>query len=210
MGEIIRKFIRLFNYKTFKMLNIIMFGAPGAGKGTQAIKIAEKYQLIHTSTGDILRAEIGNKSELGMKAKTFMDKGELVPDAVLIDIIRSVMERNKTAKGLVLDGFPRTLVQAEELDKMLNANHTPVSLVIALETKDEELVTRLLKRALETGRADDKEDVIKQRLQVYKNQTEPLIAYYKKQNKFHPVHGIGSIEGIFADICKEIDNLISC
>ncbi|MCK9617548.1 MAG: adenylate kinase [Lentimicrobiaceae bacterium] len=189
------------------MLNIIIFGAPGAGKGTQSVKIASHYNLVHVSTGDILRNEIKQQSALGAQAKTFMDKGELVPDDLLIAIINSVMMKNQNTKGIILDGFPRTKVQAQALDNLLDTRKTPVSAVIALEADEEELIARLLNRALELGRADDKEDVIRQRLEVYNKQTSPLIDYYRLQGKFIPVKGVGSVDEIFDNLCKIINTI---
>lgn len=190
-----------------QMLNIIIFGAPGAGKGTQSISIAQKYNLVHISTGDILRNEIKLQTELGKQAKAFIDKGELVPDHLLIAIIRSVMEKNKDAKGIILDGFPRTYVQAEALDILLSGSYSPVSIVLVLEAEEGELVKRLLLRAKELSRSDDKEEVIRQRLTVYQQQTSPLIEYYQKQGKLRKVYGMGKIEDIFQNLCKEIDTL---
>lgn len=186
------------------MLNLILFGPPGAGKGTHSLKLVEKYELAHISTGDIFRSEISNKTPLGTKAKNFMDKGELVPDEIVLDMLFSVMDRFTNAKGFVFDGFPRTIVQAEKFDEMLNARSMPVSLVISLEVSDEELIRRLVKRGLESGRSDDTEEVIRQRLDVYNKQTKPLLDYYTKKKILRTMYGIGSIDDIFQDVCKVI------
>lgn len=190
------------------MFNLIIFGPPGSGKGTQSIKIAEKYGLIHISTGDIFRNEIRNKTEIGLKVKSITEKGELVPDELLIEILKSVMDKHKETKGFVFDGFPRTIVQAEDLDNLMKEEKSSISLVIALEVHEEELIARLLNRAIETGRKDDTEEVIQNRLKVYHKQTKPLIDFYKKQNKFELVHGVGSIDDIFNELCEVIDKKI--
>ena len=186
------------------MLNLILFGPPGAGKGTHSVKLVEKYNLVHISTGDIFRIEVGNKTELGMKAKSFMDKGKLVPDEVVIGMLLSTMDRYKDAKGFVFDGFPRTIIQAEKFDEMLASRSMSISKVISLDVVDEELIKRLVKRGLDSGRADDTEEVIRQRLCVYNNQTKPLLEYYTKKNILNPVNGLGLIDDIFECICKVI------
>jgi len=186
------------------MLNLILFGPPGAGKGTHSVKLVEKYNLVHISTGDIFRNEVGNKTELGMKAKSYMDKGELVPDEVVIGMLFSTMDRYKDANGFVFDGFPRTIVQAEKFDEMLASRSMSISHVVSLDVVDEELIKRLVKRGLESGRADDTEEVIRQRLTVYNKQTKPLLEYYSKKNMLKPVHGLGAIDDIFESICKVI------
>ncbi len=191
------------------MLNLIIFGPPGSGKGTHSIKLVEKYKLRHISTGDIFRSEIGNKTTLGMRAKSFMDKGELVPDEVVLDMLFSVMDRYSDAKGFVFDGFPRTIVQAEKFDEMLALRKMPVSLVISLDVNEDELINRLVKRGIESGRTDDTEEVIRQRLNVYNKQTKPLLNYYKKKKLLQSVHGIGRIDEIFEKICSVIENFAS-
>jgi len=188
------------------MFNLILFGPPGSGKGTQSSRIAEKYNLVHTSTGDIFRKEIRNGSPLGLKVQSIIEKGELVPDDLLVDILRSALQRAAgNINGFVLDGFPRTIRQAGDLDKLLKETGESVSLVLALDVDEEEVVTRLLKRAQLEGRKDDTEEVIRNRMKVYHAQTHPLIEYYDKQGKFTSVPGIGSIDDIFTDICKVID-----
>jgi adenylate kinase len=186
------------------MFNLILFGPPGAGKGTQAVKIAEKFGWKHVSTGDILRAEVSGGTPLGLKVKSVMDSGHLVSDELLIEIMESVFVSNSTVKGFVLDGFPRTLNQAQELDKMLLNHGQEVSLVLALEVDEDELVTRLLKRAQDQGRKDDTEDVVKNRLVQYHHHTKPLIDYYSDKKLYKEVYGVGTIDDIFSQLCSEI------
>jgi adenylate kinase len=187
------------------MLNIVLFGPPGAGKGTQSEKLIEKFQLIHLSTGDLLRSEIAQQTELGMQAKLLMDKGELVPDAVVIGMIRSKLEHNQQAKGFIFDGFPRTAAQAEALDNLLAEKNTSINCMLALEVDNEELTKRLLLRGQDSGRADDQnEEIIRNRIKEYNNKTAPLKDFYSAQHKFHAVNGIGSIDEIFNALCTEI------
>jgi len=186
------------------MFNLILFGPPGAGKGTQAIKIAEKFGWKHVSTGDILRNEVGQGTPLGIKVKAVMEAGLLVSDELLIEIMESVFIKNSNIKGFVLDGFPRTLNQAQELDKMLKKLGHRVSLVLSLEVNEDELVKRLLKRAQEQGRKDDTEEVIKNRLVQYHHHTKPLIDFYKEQKLFKEVYGVGTIDDIFEALCSVI------
>jgi adenylate kinase len=187
------------------MLNIVLFGPPGAGKGTQSEKLIEKFQLIHLSTGDLLRSEIAQQTELGMQAKLLMDKGELVPDAVVIGMIRSKLEHNQQAKGFIFDGFPRTAAQAEALDNLLSEKNTSINCMLALEVDNEELTKRLLLRGKDSGRADDQnEEIIRNRIKEYNNKTAPLKDFYSAQNKFHAVNGIGGIDEIFSALCAEI------
>ncbi|HRG59377.1 MAG TPA: adenylate kinase [Bacteroidia bacterium] len=190
------------------MLNIVLFGPPGAGKGTQSEKLIEKYQLIHLSTGDLLRSEIAQQTELGTQAKLLMDKGELVPDAVVIGMIRSKLDHNQQAKGFIFDGFPRTAAQAEALDNLLTEKNTNISCMLALEVDNEELTKRLLLRGKDSGRADDQnEEIIRNRIKEYNNKTAPLKDFYSAQNKFHAVNGIGSIDEIFNALCNEISSV---
>ena len=189
------------------MLNIVLFGPPGAGKGTQSEKIIIKYQLVHLSTGDILRAEIANQTKLGMEAKQFMDKGALVPDSVVIGMIANKLDANKSAKGFIFDGFPRTLPQGEALNNKLKKNGLDITAVLSLEVNDEALIDRLLKRGQISGRSDDNDDTIKSRLHVYHQQTEPLKEYYAKQNKLVYIPGEGTIDEVFNSIEKAINNL---
>jgi len=186
------------------MFNLILFGPPGAGKGTQAVKIARKYNWKHVSTGDILRAEVSQASPLGIQVKAVMEAGHLVSDELLIEIIKSVFLKNETADGFVFDGFPRTLNQAHELDRLLCRLNHSVKQVISLEVDEEELVKRLLKRALEQGRVDDTEEVIKNRLVQYHKHTKPLQQYYQDKGIYTEVYGVGGIDDIFESLCKAI------
>ncbi len=188
------------------MFNLILFGPPGSGKGTQSVKTAEKYQLKHVSTGDILRAEIKAESPLGLKVKDVIERGELVSDDLLIEILHKVMDENKQVKGFIFDGFPRTIVQAEALDELMQKLNVGISKVISLDVADEEVISRLLKRAEIEGRKDDNKETINNRLSVYKNQTSPLLEYYDKQNKLAEINGVGSVEEIFDSICEKLDN----
>ncbi len=189
------------------MLNLILFGPPGAGKGTQSVKIAEKYGLIHLSTGDILRAEIKNGTELGQKAKSFIDKGDLVPDEVVIGMIGNKLDSNTGAKGFIFDGFPRTIPQAGALDVLLSERNTKINTVISLEVNYDELVVRLKNRAIDSGRTDDAdENIIRNRIKVYENETLPLKEFYEQQGKLKKVEGVGSIEDIFNSICEAVES----
>lgn len=180
------------------MFNLILFGPPGSGKGTQSEKIVDKFGLIHLSTGNLLRQEISEKTGLGMAAKSFMDKGQLVPDEVVIGMIDSCLEKHADAKGFLFDGFPRTVAQAEALDRLLTLKKTSITKVIALEVSEEELIKRLIKRGETSGRSDDtNEEVIRKRFAVYKNETEQVADHYKQQGKFEPIKGIGTIDEIF-------------
>lgn len=187
------------------MFNFILFGPPGSGKGTQSVRVAEKYNLTHISTGDIFRRNIREKTTLGMKVKSIIEKGELVPDELLIEILEDAMDRAKGNHGFVFDGFPRTVQQANDLKAILQKRNEHVSLVLALEVNDDEIIKRLLKRAEVEGRKDDTREVIENRIRVYNNQTQPLIEYYGRNGTFASVNGIGSIDGIFNAICKKID-----
>jgi len=187
------------------MFNLILFGPPGSGKGTQSIKLAEKYMLKHVSTGDILRSEVKNKTVLGIKAQAIMNTGELVPDDLLIEILHSVIDKNKNVKGFIFDGFPRTIVQAKALDQLMVKVNSGISKVVSLEVEDDEVVKRLLKRAEIEGRKDDNAETINNRLNVYKSQTCPLLEYYDEQKKLHKIVGLGSVESIFKSICSKLD-----
>ena len=177
------------------MLNIVIFGAPGSGKGTQSARIVEKYGLNHISTGDVLRAEIKNGTELGKTAKGYIDNGQLIPDALMIDILASVFDSFKDSKGVIFDGFPRTIAQAEALKEMLKVRGQEVSIMLDLEVPEDELMTRLIKRGQESGRADDNEETIKKRLVVYHSQTAPLIDWYKNDGKYCHIQGLGTMDG---------------
>jgi adenylate kinase len=188
------------------MFNLILFGPPGSGKGTQSEKIVEKFGLIHLSTGNLLRQEIADETPLGLQAKNFMDKGQLVPDEVVIGMIDSCLEKHAGAKGFLFDGFPRTVAQAEALDKLLTLKKTAIAKVIALDVVEEELVQRLLKRGETSGRSDDtNEAVIRKRFAVYKDETEPVADYYREQEKFEMIQGIGTIDEIFKALSTLIE-----
>ena len=191
------------------MLNIVIFGAPGSGKGTQSERIVEKYGINHISTGDVLRAEIKNGTELGKTAKGYIDQGQLIPDELMIDILASVFDSFKDSKGVIFDGFPRTIAQAEALKKMLAERGQDVSVMVDLDVPEEELMVRLIKRGKDSGRADDNEETIKKRLHVYHSQTAPLIDWYKNEKKYQHINGLGTMEGIFAEICEAVDKLLS-
>lgn len=187
------------------MLNLVLFGPPGAGKGTQAEFLIKEFQLIHLSTGDLLRSQIAAKTELGMEAQSFMDRGELVPDQVVIGMIKSKLAENSNAKGFIFDGFPRTVAQAEALDVLLNANNTPISAMLALDVEKQELINRLLERGKTSGRSDDQDvSVIENRINVYNQKTMPLIDFYSAQKKFYSINGMGSI----AEIANRLETVI--
>ena len=191
------------------MLNIVLFGPPGAGKGTQAEKIIEKYQLIHLSTGDILRAELAAQTPLGQEAKKYMDKGELLPDKVVIEMIGSKIEKSHDSNGFIFDGFPRTTAQAEALDILLHKKNTPISIMLSLEVEKNELVKRLLGRGQVSGRSDDQdESIIENRIKVYNNETTPVKGFYEKQGKYRAIDGMGTIDEIFERLCKVIDEAL--
>lgn len=187
------------------MLNIVIFGAPGSGKGTQSEKITEKYGIRHISTGDVLREEIKNGTELGKTAKRYIDEGQLLPDELIIDILASVLDSMKGHNGVIFDGFPRTIPQAEALKKLLQDRGQDITTMLDLDVPEEELITRLLKRGQESGRADDNMETIKKRLDVYKSQTFPLIEYYKKEGKYNHIKGVGALDDIFRDIAAVIE-----
>ena len=188
------------------IVNIIIFGPPGAGKGTQAVKIAERYKIVHISTGDMFRSAVKNGTDLGVKAKSFMDKGELVPDDIVIGIIKDrISEEDCTKSGFLLDGFPRTIPQAESLDSMLSEENLQIDKVISLEVNDSEIIKRILKRQELEGRSDDSETVVKNRLEVYRKQTEPLKEYYKGRDKLVEIEGVGEIDSVFDEIKSVLD-----
>lgn len=188
------------------MFNLILFGPPGSGKGTQSEKLIEKYGLIHLSTGNLLREEIAHQTKLGLEAKSFMDKGQLVPDEVVIGMIRSALDANPQAKGFLFDGFPRTVAQAEALDNLLAEKNAEISLVLALEVGQEELVERLINRGKTSGRSDDtNEDIIRARIIEYDNKTAPVAGYYEQFGKVIRVKGEGSIDDIFRSLSKQIE-----
>jgi len=188
------------------MLNLVLFGPPGAGKGTQSQKLIDQYQLIHLSTGDLLRGEISQGTALGIEAKKLMDEGMLVPDAVVIGMISNKLDSNKDAKGFIFDGFPRTVAQAEALDSLLASKGESISSMIALQVDDKELEHRLLLRGKDSGRPDDANpEVIRKRIHEYNSKTAPVAEFYQAQNKYKSVVGIGSIDEIFHSICVVVD-----
>lgn len=188
------------------MLNIVLFGPPGAGKGTQSEKLLKEYGLIHLSTGDILRGEMKAGTELGKKAKDLIEKGELVPDEIMIGMIDSKISQNASANGFIFDGFPRTTAQADALSELLNKKGSDITLMLSLEVEEKELVKRLLERGKVSGRADDQDEaVIANRIKVYNEQTSVLIGYYQKQNKHVGINGVGSIDDIFNSLCSAIN-----
>jgi len=185
---------------------MILFGPPGSGKGTQSDKLVDKYGLIHLSTGNLLREEIAQKTPLGLEAKSFMDKGQLVPDEVVIGMIDSSLDHHKEAKGFLFDGFPRTVAQAQALDKLLELKKTGINTVLALEVGEDELVKRLLNRGKTSGRSDDTDEaVIRKRLAVYNDETTPVADHYRKAKKFQSVKGEGTVDEIFMAISRVID-----
>lgn len=191
------------------MLNLILFGPPGSGKGTQSQLIIEKYKLIHISTGDLLRSEIKAGTPLGHEADKFIQKGQLVPDEVVIGMIGSVLEAHPAAKGFIFDGFPRTAAQSEALDKLLSLRKTAITMVLSLEVPEDELIRRLLERGKTSGRSDDANvEVIRARILEYHNKTVPVADHYAKVDKFKKVKGDGTIEETFALLCQEMDRLV--
>jgi adenylate kinase len=188
------------------MLNVVIFGAPGSGKGTQSELIIKKYGLFHISTGDVLRGEMKNDTPLGRTAKEYIEKGQLVPDSLIIEMLAGVLDSNlQTKEGVIFDGFPRTIPQAEALNAMLAERGTAVSIVVGLDVEEAELIDRLLKRGQVSGRSDDNLETIKSRLDVYHNQTSPLKAFYINEGKYADIHGMGTVEEIFGRIEKAID-----
>ncbi|MEY3348367.1 MAG: adenylate kinase [Bacteroidota bacterium] len=188
------------------MFNLILFGPPGSGKGTQSEKLISTYGLKHLSTGDLLRSEIASKTELGLKAKSFMDAGQLVPDAVVIGMVDAAISANKGVNGFLFDGFPRTKAQAEALDALMQSHATEIHVVLALDVPEEELIQRMIGRAKTSGRSDDADpEVQKKRIAVYRNETLAVAEHYKMYNKVVHLNGLGTIDEIFSSLCKEID-----
>jgi adenylate kinase len=188
------------------MFNLILFGPPGSGKGTQSEKLIAQYGFKHLSTGDLLRAEIAQKTTLGLEAQSYMEKGQLVPDAVVIGMIDAAVDNNLQVPGFLFDGFPRTTAQAEALDNLLESKNTGIALVLFLQVPEEELLARMINRAKTSGRADDAdENVQRKRLSVYKNETLPVAAHYEQFKKVKEVEGVGTVDEIFNHLSNEID-----
>jgi len=188
------------------MLNVVLFGPPGAGKGTQSERIIEKYDLVHISTGDLFRKHIGEGTSLGKQAQEFIDSGNLVPDALVIRMVEVKIEGNKDSNGFLFDGFPRTVAQATALDKMLSGRNMKIAVMLALEVHDAELRNRLRLRGLTSGRSDDQSDEkINTRINVYKSETLPVADYYRQQSKYREINGVGNVDEIFNHICMVID-----
>lgn len=207
-NELGRNLREVYQLNQTDMINLVLFGKPGAGKGTQAGFLKEKYNLKHISTGDVFRFNIKNGTELGTLAKSYIDKGELVPDEVTIDMLKDEVEKNPDAAGFIFDGFPRTAAQAQALDNFLESKDMKVNATIALEAEDDILVERLLERGKSSGRSDDQdESKIRNRFDEYNEKTAPLKAYYEAQGKFHSVNGIGDIQDITERLSKVIDSL---
>jgi adenylate kinase len=194
--------------RAIDMTNLILFGPPGSGKGTQAAKLVEKYDLLHISTGDLFRYEMGNDTPLGLKAKSYIEKGALVPDEVTIGMLRNKVEANPDVKGYIFDGFPRTIAQAEALDKLLAEKGQSISGLIMLDVPEEEIVKRILERGKTSGRADDNdEDTIRKRITVYEKETAPVYDYYKQREKAFKLNGLGTIEEIFDRLTRQVEAL---
>jgi len=190
------------------MLNLILFGPPGSGKGTQATKLADRFGLVHISTGDLFRYEIGNDTPLGIEAKRYMDQGQLVPDTVTIGMLRAKVERHPEAGGFIFDGFPRTVAQAKALDRLLKGMEETVNILIALDVAEDEITIRLLERGKTSGRSDDQDEkVIRKRFAVYQAETAPVFDYYKAQNKASRLDGVGGIEDIFSRLTAVLEPL---
>jgi len=186
----------------------VLFGPPGAGKGTQAIYLAQTFNLVHLSTGDLLRQEIAAKTDLGRLADELISKGELVPDSIVISMIEQKLKKPKTTVGFIFDGFPRTVPQAKALDELLRKHHSKVSVMLCLEVEKNELIDRLLKRGLTSGRCDDAEaSTIENRINIYNEITAPIIQYYESQGKYHPIQGVGEIREIAARLKETVEKL---
>ena len=188
------------------MINLILFGPPGSGKGTQAAKLVEKYNLLHISTGDLFRYEMGNNTPLGLEAKSYIEKGALVPDSVTVGMLKNKVDANPDVAGYIFDGFPRTIPQAEALDELLTTKGLSIHKLLSLKVEDEEIVSRILERGKTSGRADDNNpEIIRNRIAVYKTETSPVFDYYQQSNKSHAIEGMGDIDTIFDRLVSEID-----
>ncbi len=191
------------------MLNIVLFGPPGAGKGTQSEKLIDKYKLAHISTGDLFRKNLKEGTKMGVLAQKYMDEGNLVPDEVVIGMVDDKIKETNKSNGYIFDGFPRTVEQAKALDELMNKNETPISTMISLEVPEDELMKRLLERGKTSGRPDDQNlDKIKTRIQVYQDETLPVASYYQQQEKHNKVLGVGKIDEIFENICEQVDKYL--
>lgn len=192
------------------MINLILFGPPGSGKGTQAIRIAEKYKLVHISTGDLFRYELSNNTELGQLAKSYMDQGLLVPDEVTVNMLRAKMDRHPDANGFIFDGFPRTIPQAEALQALFKEKGTSLTTMILLEVDEDEIVRRILLRGESSGRSDDNDvEIIKKRFNIFKQETQPVFDYFASLGRAAVIHGVGEVEEIFAKIVTEINHSLN-
>lgn len=192
------------------MFNIILFGPPGSGKGTQAQNLIDKYELVHLSTGDMLRAEMKEGTELGLKAKELIENGQLVPDEVVIGMIGNQLSANENARGIIFDGFPRTIPQAEALDQLLESRNSSIAAVLFLDVNEEELTRRIIERGKTSGRADDQdESIVKTRVQEYTNKTAPVANYYAPAGKLHKIPGMGDIDEVFVLLQEKMDELMA-
>ncbi len=189
------------------MLNIVIFGPPGSGKGTQSARIAKKYDLMHLSTGEMLREEMEKKTPLGKKISEFIDKGLLVPDDIVLKMLYNCAADHMDSPGFIFDGFPRTIVQAEALDNLLNKRGIPINIVLSVEVEEKELFKRIMGRGEDSGRSDDSMEIAKQRLDVYKEQTLPLIDYYRQQGKIVAINGMKPVDEVFGRICQAIESV---
>jgi adenylate kinase len=191
------------------MLNVVLFGPPGAGKGTQSEILLQRYELVHLSTGDIFRANIKGETALGQQAKAYMDKGELVPDSLTISMLESEVVKHPSARGFIFDGFPRTSAQAAALDSFLAGKSSSITCMLALEVDEEELIKRLLNRATTSGRADDADEtIVRNRIAVYNRETSPVANYYRDQQKYRGIVGVGSVEEITQRLCSALDTFL--
>jgi len=209
MLEAIKAFFKkLFQSDNTHMLNLILFGPPGSGKGTQAVQLAEKYGLLHISTGDLFRYEIGNDTPLGLEAKSYISKGELVPDSVTIGMLKNKVNANPDVGGYIFDGFPRTIAQAEALNNFLSEKNQKIAGLLSLNVEDNEIIQRLLERGKSSGRPDDQDEtIIQNRIEVYKSETSPVYDFYAKTGQSQEIAGMGSIEDVFGNLTTAIDKL---
>lgn len=209
MFEAIKAFFKqLFQSEKASMLNLILFGPPGSGKGTQAVQLAEKYGLLHISTGDLFRYEMGNDTPLGKEAKSYISKGELVPDSVTIGMLKNKVNANPDVGGYIFDGFPRTIAQAEALNVFLAEKDQRIAALLSLNVEDKEIIQRLLERGKSSGRADDQDEaIIQNRIEVYKSETSPVFEFYAQTGQSQNIEGMGTIEEVFNNLTTSIDQL---